>query len=495
MNLTILTALTDMAEVRLRLPETETSGDALLPFASVLENGADASDLLPDVGKATVPEHREMDVASSEAGLETPPRNDIQGREAEVTASPSPTVQIISDGVDNHVETSSQIKGGLAHIGHDNEPDIADLPSKPEERLAAAASDLAAVEQPTAKPLNYVESRPIQSIAAVEKVSSRYSTADAGQRVTFRPAAKQDQPTSIPQPPPAFGDAAVTGAEQRMSIDAASPATLTPTDRHLSGHSATLLGSPRVPNKMSGSSLIKDSIEFLPNEPKMVERAIMERAGLTPQTAGPATYDNDPSNAVSAQSNPSTIQLAGMTDISTPLPAQVASFATGAATSIEGPFEQVMWDLRPSAVHHMPTVLHTRPDLPPHIAQQIAEALHKTPGKPLELVLNPPELGRVRMILSPSDAGIVVSVVAERPETLDLMRRNIEDLGRSFEELGYEDISFSFSQGDQTDQDPEARHQDGNPAHTAPFENPATIVIPALTSALRIAPDGVDIRL
>lgn len=52
------------------------------------------------------------------------------------------------------------------------------------------------------------------------------------------------------------------------------------------------------------------------------------------------------------------------------------------------------------------------------------------------------------MNISAVEAGITVSVVAERPETLDLMRRNIDQLAREFEIIGYNDINFSFSQGE-----------------------------------------------
>jgi len=89
-----------------------------------------------------------------------------------------------------------------------------------------------------------------------------------------------------------------------------------------------------------------------------------------------------------------------------------------------------------------------RPETPAMIARQIAEALQKLPDRPVEISLNPKELGRVRMNISAVEAGITVSVVAERPETLDLMRRNIDQLAREFEIIGYSDINFSFSQGE-----------------------------------------------
>ena len=65
-------------------------------------------------------------------------------------------------------------------------------------------------------------------------------------------------------------------------------------------------------------------------------------------------------------------------------------------------------------------------------------------GKTTEISLNPEELGRVRLSLTAADGGITLNIVAERPETQDLMRRHIDQLTQQFRELGYGTISFSF---------------------------------------------------
>jgi len=78
-------------------------------------------------------------------------------------------------------------------------------------------------------------------------------------------------------------------------------------------------------------------------------------------------------------------------------------------------------------------------------AVQMAQALGRQPDKPVEIALNPEELGRVRIALTPSDTGLAVTINAERPETLDLMRRHIEQLAVEFRRLGYENVGFEFS--------------------------------------------------
>lgn len=101
----------------------------------------------------------------------------------------------------------------------------------------------------------------------------------------------------------------------------------------------------------------------------------------------------------------------------------------------------------------------SRTETPAMIARQMAEALQRLPDRPVEISLNPKELGRVRMNISVAEIGITVNVIAERPETLDLMRRNIDQLSREFEAMGYDDIGFAFAEGEAQQQFSE---QDGD---------------------------------
>ena len=109
----------------------------------------------------------------------------------------------------------------------------------------------------------------------------------------------------------------------------------------------------------------------------------------------------------------------------------------------------VTGDLRPaqtSADLRMSTVAGGgSPQMARHVATQLAEAAVKVSGRPIDLALNPSELGRVRITLTPGDGGLVVSVSAERSETLDLMRRHIDVLDQEFRDLGYGGTNFTFS--------------------------------------------------
>ena len=89
-----------------------------------------------------------------------------------------------------------------------------------------------------------------------------------------------------------------------------------------------------------------------------------------------------------------------------------------------------------------------RPEMARIVAVQMADAMIKAQSNKVEIALNPEELGRVRMVLTSAETGVSVSITAERPETLDMMRRHIELLTEEFRKLGYEDIGFEFAGGD-----------------------------------------------
>jgi len=137
------------------------------------------------------------------------------------------------------------------------------------------------------------------------------------------------------------------------------------------------------------------------------------------------------------------------------------------------------------------------PDLPRHVAQQVMAGIKATPEKTADIFLSPAELGRVRISLQSGDAGIVVSIMADRPETLDLLRRNVELLAQDFHDIGYGSAEFSFGQeqgaGTQT-----SDHRAGTPsAGTArDLNEPADIVqnVPA-PAPNTIKLDRVDLRL
>ena len=87
------------------------------------------------------------------------------------------------------------------------------------------------------------------------------------------------------------------------------------------------------------------------------------------------------------------------------------------------------------------------------IVHQLVQAAKTAGDGTIEIRLSPEELGRVRLSLTPSDANITVHISAERPETADLIRRNIDLLSASLKQEGFTNLEFSFGErgSDQTE--------------------------------------------
>lgn len=81
------------------------------------------------------------------------------------------------------------------------------------------------------------------------------------------------------------------------------------------------------------------------------------------------------------------------------------------------------------------------------VARQVAEALAQRQGDRVELRLEPEELGRVQFRMQHTEHGLVLAISADRPETLDLLRRHSDLLSAHLEDLGYDSASFSFGEG------------------------------------------------
>lgn len=160
---------------------------------------------------------------------------------------------------------------------------------------------------------------------------------------------------------------------------------------------------------------------------------------------------------------------------------------------------EFVWDLRSNATVTLDNKLQPRLELPQPVARQLAEALHRGPDGRVELSMNPAELGRVRMSISAAETGVTVLVATERVETLELMRRNIETLGREFADLGYEQISFSFADSGQSfenaEQDDGQQPTNGSNLLEVVDEPLPLQSVSSSLGPLNWAAGGVDVRI
>jgi len=81
------------------------------------------------------------------------------------------------------------------------------------------------------------------------------------------------------------------------------------------------------------------------------------------------------------------------------------------------------------------------------IAQQMGARITPLARGQFELMLSPAELGRLEISLREVDGVMTLSVMAERPETLDLIRRHIDLLAQDLRQLAQRDLTLQLGTG------------------------------------------------
>ena len=161
----------------------------------------------------------------------------------------------------------------------------------------------------------------------------------------------------------------------------------------------------------------------------------------TPDTdVVPATRAGPEAPSGAAQS--ADLRAAAQTQPQVALPPVAAGgFALGGVVT-----DGLDWRLTPHA--HAPTPAQTTAQVQPQaVTGQIAVAIAQSANSRIEVRLDPPELGRVQIQLNPTDRGVQVIVMSERPETGDFLRRHGETLARDLADAGYGDVTMEFTAG------------------------------------------------
>ncbi|RPE64641.1 flagellar hook-length control protein FliK [Pacificibacter maritimus] len=149
----------------------------------------------------------------------------------------------------------------------------------------------------------------------------------------------------------------------------------------------------------------------------------------------------------------------------------------------------------------LPLALATQPELPARLAAQIADVAKQLPDGPIEISLSPEELGKVKLTFQLSESGaMTVVIAAERPDTLEFMRRNADSLLAEFSELGYENSSLQFQQDNQNNaQDGSDKHAhksaDGGDLNIASQTHPLDQTKKQTPTLNLTASSGMDLRL
>ena len=77
---------------------------------------------------------------------------------------------------------------------------------------------------------------------------------------------------------------------------------------------------------------------------------------------------------------------------------------------------------------------------------QVIDAMNSSAMRSFQVQLAPIELGRVRITMNSTEAGVQVIIFAERPETLELLRKFAANFEKELTDIGYQHLDLTFSQ-------------------------------------------------
>ncbi|MEM6661965.1 MAG: flagellar hook-length control protein FliK [Pseudomonadota bacterium] len=127
------------------------------------------------------------------------------------------------------------------------------------------------------------------------------------------------------------------------------------------------------------------------------------------------------------------------------------------------------------------------------VLPQIVSAMptNRAPGV-IEINLDPPELGRLDIVIEVSDQNLRATLSAERQFTGDLIRRHSEQLLDQFREAGFDSIDLNFGEAHD---DANLAGEGGAEAAPAFTDRPGPALADAPTRRAIPAAGGMDIRL
>lgn len=112
------------------------------------------------------------------------------------------------------------------------------------------------------------------------------------------------------------------------------------------------------------------------------------------------------------------------------------------------------------AIRPTPTQLaiSTHPNVQIRVTEQVISAVSTSVGETVEIRLDPPELGKVRVLMTSIENTTTAQIISEKPEIADLLRRNAALLTKELTKAGFENVSLDF----QTSGDQHPSHQESS---------------------------------
>lgn len=126
----------------------------------------------------------------------------------------------------------------------------------------------------------------------------------------------------------------------------------------------------------------------------------------------------------------------------------------------------------------------------------VAQILPKVRGHDgeVELLLAPEELGKLRFHIQHDGTLIRISLAAERPETMDLLRRHAVQLLQEFHQSGYSEATIDFGQWKQNGQQGQGARAI-TLANSEPIDGLPADLARLVSTAPPYAPQGLNLRL
>jgi flagellar hook-length control protein FliK len=126
------------------------------------------------------------------------------------------------------------------------------------------------------------------------------------------------------------------------------------------------------------------------------------------------------------------------------------------------------------------------------IAQQIATRIVPLARGQFELTLAPAELGRLHISLREVDGLMTLSVTAERPETLEMIRRHVDLLAQELRQIAQRELALQLGTGGNGGG---ARGRAMDPGNAAAQSGEPATVDAAAAALAGLASDHLDLRL
>ena len=370
-------------------------------------------------------------------------------------------------------QVRDRVSGGATKPDQTARP--APLPSGPNSVDAVTASTLVANTQPHESPR--VQPRDVHEILAPNGTRMRrpYSDRQGGQDES--PVRTQGANGSRPDGVPAI--------EARAAGDLTGPrhAAASVSGDHADGPPAEYVPAIFQTNAAprSGRADPPERTKARPGVAEVVPAALASPSAL-PARARPDTH-SEKAGTVGAQA-----VSARKTVLATkPMP----EFAMPNLVPGKPEFEQAV----PAASDPIATAgPHRTHGLPGHLPATLAKAASAASADDrVELLLDPVELGKVRFELTYTAERVQVNVSVERPETLDLLRRNIDLLRAEFRDAGFDASTLSFSQwGRGANSAPQSPFAETALSNDLSAEEPASLTPQPARNASR---QGLDLRL